>query len=537
MIDVRIAEEKDVEGIRDLFYAAYGSNYAYPSFYDLQVLKKMVFDDDTYLLVAVDTETERVLGTASVIFDLGEYGDLVGEFGRLVVHPDGRKRGIGKKLMNARLEGAKDRLHVGFVENRVAHPFSQIISDRYDFAAAGFLPQKHKFEARESLALYLRYFDDALKLRRNNPRIIPEGFLLAQHILEACKIDPDVIIDNESPAYPDESEFEIEEMTSKGYAPLLRFVRAIANKKEIFGRAEIRQGLFRLKATKSYYVIAREKGQLVGAVGYTIEENEQTATIFELVSLNTRPIRCLLKYVIDKCRSDFDLEYIETDVSAYSPRMQRTLLELQFFPVGYMPAFTFQRAERCDAIRMARLFVPATLDECDLIDATQDVADIVMKNFSTHQLLPRLIEALPNVRLFSGLTEEQIKRLAEICSIQHYPSQTTLFEKGQASDQTFVVLNGEINIRSEAGETAYKLGTISDGGCLGETTLLSEKPHTVSAETSKETEAAIIEKDSLIALIRRRPDIGVILYRNLAKSLGNKLRDLDADVVNIHSTS
>ena len=63
-----------------------------PSFMTWEILKKMVFDDDTLLLVAEDTESKRVLGTASIIFDIGAYGDLVGEFGRLVVHPDGAKQ-------------------------------------------------------------------------------------------------------------------------------------------------------------------------------------------------------------------------------------------------------------------------------------------------------------------------------------------------------------------------------------------------------------------------------------------------------------
>ncbi|NNE99927.1 MAG: GNAT family N-acetyltransferase [Pyrinomonadaceae bacterium] len=528
MIEIREAEETDAEGIRDLFVAAYGEHYAYPAFYDLRILKKMGFEDETLLLVALDTKTDRILGTASVIFDLGEYGDLVGEFGRLVVHPDGRNRGIGNKLMNARLEHAQDRLHLGFAENRVSHPFSQMISHRYGFASAGFLPQKHSFEVRESLAIYVRHFGDALKLRRNNPHIISEGFLLAQKVLTSCNIEPDCILDDNSPGYPDESDFEIEEMTTKGYAPLLRFERARANQKEIFGPARIHQGLFRLKASHSQYVIASKDGQMVGAIGYATDETEKTATIFEIVSLDKRPIRHLIKEVINKCRRDFDLQYIETDVSAYSPSMQKTLLELGFMPVGYLPAFTFQGAERCDAMRMARLFTPIDMSNVKLFDATKPIAEIVLQGFSARDILPRLGEALPNIYLFEGLTDEQVRRLAEICTLEKYEKEKEIVAAGQKSERAFIVLDGELEVLAGNDDAARTLGVIESGECLGETSLLSQKPHSVSAKTTKRTEAAVIKREDLVELIRRRPDIGVVLYKNLAESLGNKLRDIDA---------
>ena len=50
--------------------------------------------------VAQDEADGRILGTASVVFDIGAHSDLIGEFGRLAVHPDARGRGVGKLLMD-----------------------------------------------------------------------------------------------------------------------------------------------------------------------------------------------------------------------------------------------------------------------------------------------------------------------------------------------------------------------------------------------------------------------------------------------------
>ena len=42
MFTIREATPADVEGIRDVFEAEYGGSYAYPQYYDVDVLARMV---------------------------------------------------------------------------------------------------------------------------------------------------------------------------------------------------------------------------------------------------------------------------------------------------------------------------------------------------------------------------------------------------------------------------------------------------------------------------------------------------------------
>ena len=67
MIEIRQAVEGDLNSIRDIFLATYQHDYAYPQYYDVDLLRKMIFADDTILLVAEEMETGRILGTASVL--------------------------------------------------------------------------------------------------------------------------------------------------------------------------------------------------------------------------------------------------------------------------------------------------------------------------------------------------------------------------------------------------------------------------------------------------------------------------------------
>ena len=273
MIAIREARDTDTPGIIAIYRATYGEEYAYPQYYDEYEIKKLVFSDETLILVAEDAETGQVVGTASVILEVGAYTDLVGEFGRLAVHPDYRRRGIGTELLTRRIETVRDRVHVGVIEGRVTHPFTQAIAQQQGFAPVGFLPLKFVFgDRRESMGFLVRLFGRALELRRNNPRIVPEVYHLACTALENCGLEPDVIVDDESGAYPFGHGFSVSELTTEGYSRLMRIERGRVRNREVFGPLRLQYGYFKLITHHSMYLVAREGDHIVGAIGFTREQ-------------------------------------------------------------------------------------------------------------------------------------------------------------------------------------------------------------------------------------------------------------------------
>ena len=131
MIEVREAKLKDVEQIRELFQVAYGETYFYPQYYDVEELSRMVYDNDTIFLVAVDTKQQKFVAgphrSSSVCQPTTIWSENLDDWWFTPIFD---KRGIGKQLMNGRLERVKERLHLGVVENRATHTFSQRISTR-----------------------------------------------------------------------------------------------------------------------------------------------------------------------------------------------------------------------------------------------------------------------------------------------------------------------------------------------------------------------------------------------------------------------
>ena len=528
MIQVREATEADLQQICELFHTCYGEHYIHRQYYDAENLKKLVYSDDSLLLVATDPGG-KVLGTASVLLQVGAYSDLVGEFGRLAVHPDARGQGVGKALMAARIERVKDQLHLGLVDNRVEHEFSQRISVDFGFVPLGFIPNKMRMTKRESVALYGRFFGDAIQLRRNHPRIIPEAHALANFALHGLGLACDVIVDDQCPAYPHEDEFELSTLTTEGYASLLRIERGRVKHREIFGPMRLHYGLFKLHARHSTYLIARQQDRLVGAIGYAYDKFEGLLRIFELIAVDDTPVRFLLQQLLEKAKSELEATLIEIDVSAFATGMQRTLLELNFLPVAYIPAMVFQEVERIDAIKMLHLLAPLDVGEIFLHEKTQPIADSVLQSFAAQAIQPRVAAAMSNIQLFHGLQNDQLRRIAAICSVRKFAEGTAILRANERDEEMHLVLSGSIQIM--VGEKV--IATAGVGECLGESSLLHHQPHLVTAVTSSAVETAVIAPHDFLKLIRAHPDIGVVVYRNLAHGLAERLRRTDSRLADL----
>jgi GNAT superfamily N-acetyltransferase len=526
MIQIREAHARDIEAIRDIFYACYGDAYPYAQFYDLDDLMRMVYSENQLLLVAEDTDTRRLLGTASVLLEIGAFADLVGEFGRLAVTPDARNAGIGQALMRDRLDRVRDRLQVGLVEARIAHPFSVRISERYGFAPVGFLPLKMQLKQRESLCLLAQHFGDALALRRNHPRIIPEILPLAELALGHCGLECDAIVDEESSAYHDSGGLTMREMTTDGYSTLLRIERGRVRRREVFGPLRLHYGLFKLQAHRSSYLIALDGPSVVGAVGWFEDPIDRTVRVFELIALDDRVARFLLASLERSCRERGEVRYVDIDVSAHAPRMQRTLLELGFRPVAYIPAMVFSEVERLDIVKMVRLLGPPDFDEFVLSARAQAIADVVLAPFVSLHVQPEIERAVGRLRLFEGLDEEQVRRLASSCrAVRFGPGEVVIRE--HSDDRTLYILLAGL---ADVLQSGARVGAVASGECLGEMSLLTGQPHSATARARSVITAASLAHRDLEALVRQRPDIGVVIFRNLATGLGEKLSRADATI-------
>ena len=128
---------------------------------------------------------------------------------------------------------------------------------------------------------------------------------------------------------------------------------------------------------------------------------------------------------------------------------------------------------------------------------------------------------MPKIPLFAGMNDEQIRQVAGRCTSQTFKPGEHIIRENETGEETFIVLEGEVSISTDG--SATPVGTVGVSECLGEMSFLTRSRHSATAAAQAPTETAVLPHRELDNLIRMRPDIGVIIYHNLATGLGKKL--------------
>ena len=425
MKTIREARDTDVNRISELFVQVYGSEYPFKGFYDTEWLKKAVYDDGTlFLVMEMDNE---IIATVSMMLTSGGLDDMIGEVGRLVATTDPKYRGKGlySEFTQVLIDKAKDRVQFLMGEARTPHRGSQRILEELNWIACGFEPMKYLLgKHRESTIFYIKTQGMAKELRKNNPRVISEASVLAQTVLKNMDYPVDIIVENEVDGYPTGKDFEIEHLEEQqGVSSLLRIERGRISSREIFSNFSLSHGFFRISDPTTNYIIARKGDAVLGAVGFSHDPIDKKIRIFELIEFDDAVKGCLLTEVDRVAREEFKVDYIEVDISAYSPKIQRTFERLGFIPIAYCPSMVFHHVERLDVIRMAKLCCKYDPGKMRLLEPGRKIIEIVEKGFEDRMLGMEITEATRKTELFQDLAEGELYQLARI-------SGTVEFKKG-----------------------------------------------------------------------------------------------------------
>ncbi len=524
---IRDTNEEDVEAVKGLFVDAYGHDYPFTDFYDTAWLKKAVFDDDTMFLVA---ELDgKVLGTVSVMFATGGLSDLIGEFGRLVVHHEARGHDAGTTLLQTALERSSDLVRFAFAEARTAHSGSQKILEASGFHAVGFEPLKYKLVERESVVLYASHPVGVEELRRNNPHVIPEIAPLAMHVLKQAGIEPDVIV-AEADGYPTPRprgtgtrRFQIEDLSERGWSPLLRIERGRVEQREVFGNLSLSHGFFKIRTQDTRYLVARYGAAVLGGLGFSHDPIDQKVRIFELIGFDETVKGALLDEVDRLAQEELKAVYIEADVSAYAPELQRTLERLGFMATAYCPSMVFSDVERLDVVRMAKLSAPYFREDIPLTEEAAKVRELVEFSMLDRREGRDVFRAAHKTSIFSGIDEGDTYHLARIGRMREVAAGERLIRKGEVGDRLFVLVSGALKVSADGRE----LGRIAPGETVGEMSLIDDYPRSADVDATAPCRVMEVLGSDLQELIARRPRLGMALMHNLALNLSAKLRSSD----------
>jgi RimJ/RimL family protein N-acetyltransferase len=504
-MNVRPIGEEDIEQVINLFRLNYGDDYAIPEFYDPQWVKRGIYSDHILWLVIEDEG--KVVASGAAILDFGDYNDQIAEIGRLVVDPSVGGRGLGRTLLDALVDASDDRVAFAFGEARTTHIKTQRIFDRVGLVPLGFLPMAYLMKWRESWVLSGQLFENGRRLRHGNRvEVIPEVAAIAGLALSNLGIEEAVCVRADVRGYPLSEPFEITPLSGSSLIRLLKIEQGRVVDPEVFGGLHLDQGVSHLKARKASYLVASDGHDTLGAIGYIPDEASRNVRIVELVGKDDAVKGALLRRAVEEAEEIHEAEVIDCDVSAASPRIQRTLVEMGFLPVAYVPGMVFHHTERWDVVRMMKLNTAWELGPLELTENAQAMFDVVTPAFIRRDAQRRNSLVAKKAAVLKGLST------LELDFVQRAGSEIML-EQGSSLrvEGLYILLDGEVARGQER---------LKGGQSFGEAVLLGG---------SERIDVHAIESSRLLRLMpydfrdlcERHPRLGVKLYRQLTANVLN----------------
>lgn len=138
-----------------------------------------------------------------------------------------------------------------------------------------------------------------------------------------------------------------------------------------------------------------------------------------------------------------------------------------------------------------------------------------------------LFERLKDSYLAVGLSDEEVRKIAEIAEPQTFEDMSPVVRSGELATDFYVLLEGRVVVQGLDGEP---IGRLAAGSPFGELSLLTAGERAASVIAEGKIVVAKFTGEKFNALIDREPRIGVRLLRNVAATLHDRLRSANVQL-------
>jgi len=174
---------------------------------------------------------------------------------------------------------------------------------------------------------------------------------------------------------------------------------------------------------------------------------------------------------------------------------------------------------------MVKLNLPYSLEPSDFTTHAQNMVKLIDRNFSDQKLGLAIINLLRPLSMFSGLGDGELRKVARLFVQKLYRPGDQVFARGDSGDEAYIVLRGKISIQLES--EAPPVAHLGDGKIFGELAFLDGAPRAAYAIATQPSILLVIKRTAFTEVVRREPNLGMMVMRNLAQDLALKLRSVN----------
>ncbi len=122
----------------------------------------------------------------------------------------------------------------------------------------------------------------------------------------------------------------------------------------------------------------------------------------------------------------------------------------------------------------------------------------------------------------------QSLEILKICKPRSFGDREMLFECGRKSTEMHILLSGTLTITAADGTRIAELSPITSVGEMG---VITGEPRTATVVAFKRASVFELSKIKLEVLLKKYPDIGFLIYRNIIGILSGRLNNTNKDLI------
>ena len=147
----------------------------------------------------------------------------------------------------------------------------------------------------------------------------------------------------------------------------------------------------------------------------------------------------------------------------------------------------------------------------------------IREQFTFTDLQRLLFKLSEHVKAFQGLTPAEISDLLSSSEKCTFAAGTYIVKEGNVGAHMYVILNGEARVLKSGRDGKVELARLMPADSFGEMALADNEAR--SASVLADSDCVLVRINEQI--INSRPEIGLKVYRNIAKVLSARLRAAD----------
>jgi len=151
-----------------------------------------------------------------------------------------------------------------------------------------------------------------------------------------------------------------------------------------------------------------------------------------------------------------------------------------------------------------------------------------------HRSQREMLKLIDDVELFSELHSREREAIAEMADIVRCPGGTVVYETGDEGKWLYVILQGEMELRTRVGPGMHHtFRTIGAGTCAGLDAVLSRTDYHMQCVARDKTAALRFRGEDIQRQAERGVPAAVKLFSALSSLLGADIRTATMDVVHM----